>query len=715
MSRVSVIILTRDRLPKLRACLDALLPQFGPEDEALIIDTGSSDGTVAHFASPPPRVKFLSYTGEGSWAEARNFGVQNAQGECIAFLDDDCVPATDWIARGKDLLSQVEAAGGYVEPGGISHWPEWWDARMGWLVGLSVPGHLGEYAGSYFYPYTSNLWVRAELARAEPFQQLGGEFGENDGKRYLMGREDAEWWRRIRVKGHFTKFDAELRVAHFIEPERLTKEYLTERARRDGEAWAKREGCAEDLEPIAYQIWRWQYFDRKNDPLDHEADSPPAYQRMMLARNRAALTALSEKISAADPHGPGPTSLRQKASLRAGRKFAFDRARTIARRIALAFSPTPKWKPPTKPPNHLIVAPYGHVGDLLILQSFLRGLLATYPDLKLDLLGSPSAHILLEPLVRSIGGRRFHLHAPDRKFRVDQIKTHFGPMKNGAIVIAPYLHDPWGEALVDGIQRLRTNAPGFISFDRDTGLSRMLSKARIQKTIHKDFTIHETENLRRLFGLGTDPPIFDAEPLPPILTPNNESLQKTRAWRDALPASAGERPLLLLNPDAAFLQKEWTEDCWAVLVECLLHETDCLLAINLSRKSHSLAAVLESKFPRNPRIAPLTQWSLQDLIALMSQSRAVITVDSAPQHLAHALNIPSLTLYGPMDERRWADRWKRPIHRTIRGGMFDLTPEERRGLPENHLMRLISPERVLKTFMELLASLPAHESGTSPR
>jgi ADP-heptose:LPS heptosyltransferase len=85
-------------------------------------------------------------------------------------------------------------------------------------------------------------------------------------------------------------------------------------------------------------------------------------------------------------------------------------------------------------------------------------------------------------------------------------------------------------------------------------------------------------------------------------------------------------------------------------------------------------------------------------------------VDAGPQHLAHGLGVPSLTLYGPMAERRWSDYWRRPIHRTVRAGACDLTPEERRGLAVNHEVLLIRPETVFPLLQELMSKeIVVHE------
>ena len=55
-----------------------------------------------------------------------------------------------------------------------------------------------------------------------------------------------------------------------------------------------------------------------------------------------------------------------------------------------------------------------------------------------------------------------------------------------------------------------------------------------------------------------------------------------------------------------------------------------------------------------------------------------------------------------MDERRWVDRWRRPLHRTLRAGACDLTPDERRGLPVGHEVALITPENVFRELQQIM-------------
>ena len=298
MATLTVITLTRNRLEKVRRLIDRLLPQLAAGDEILLIDTGSTDGTRERLAElNNPAIRSVYYDGPGSWAEMRNFGVRHAAGDTIAFLDDDCLPDPDWVARGKAALGDADAVGGMVRPLGIYAFPRWWHPEMAWMVGLSVPGQTGPDAGRVHYPFTANLWARASVCRAVPFQELGGDMGGDESKRYRTGREDAQWWRALRTLGYRTRFDSAIGVGHAIDPARLDLDYLRRRARMDGRAWAVREGTPEDVGPLAYQCWRQLFlalgavFTEPEERLCHWH-----FHRLTFERHGAALRGLERKF-----------------------------------------------------------------------------------------------------------------------------------------------------------------------------------------------------------------------------------------------------------------------------------------------------------------------------------------------------------------------------------------------------------------------------------
>jgi glycosyltransferase involved in cell wall biosynthesis len=102
---ISVVVPTRDRADRLQRTLASLRDMATPaalQWEIVVVDNGSRDGTrdvVATFARTariPVRHVVESRRGL-SWA--RNAGVRAAQGDVIAFTDDDCLVDGQWLGR----------------------------------------------------------------------------------------------------------------------------------------------------------------------------------------------------------------------------------------------------------------------------------------------------------------------------------------------------------------------------------------------------------------------------------------------------------------------------------------------------------------------------------------------------------------------------------------------------------------------------------------
>lgn len=99
---ISLIIPVYNVEPYLRKCLDSLLAQDYDDWEALIIEDGSTDYSGAicdEYAARDSRLRVYHKTNEGV-SSARNFGLDNARGEWIWFVDSD-----DWIS--KNALSRL--------------------------------------------------------------------------------------------------------------------------------------------------------------------------------------------------------------------------------------------------------------------------------------------------------------------------------------------------------------------------------------------------------------------------------------------------------------------------------------------------------------------------------------------------------------------------------------------------------------------------------
>lgn len=105
--KVSIIIPCWNSASFLGACMDSVLVQTMRDFEAILIDDGSQDDTLAiaqAYAKRDARVQVLSQENAGV-AAARNLGLDRAQGEWITFVDsDDLLPgdALETMLSGAD-------------------------------------------------------------------------------------------------------------------------------------------------------------------------------------------------------------------------------------------------------------------------------------------------------------------------------------------------------------------------------------------------------------------------------------------------------------------------------------------------------------------------------------------------------------------------------------------------------------------------------------
>lgn len=102
---VSVVVPTHNRADRLERLVRALERQSlsWRRFEVVVVDDGSDDATVAVLdrmvAASPMDLRVLRQEQRGP-AAARNAGWRATRGPVVAFTDDDCVPATDWLERG---------------------------------------------------------------------------------------------------------------------------------------------------------------------------------------------------------------------------------------------------------------------------------------------------------------------------------------------------------------------------------------------------------------------------------------------------------------------------------------------------------------------------------------------------------------------------------------------------------------------------------------
>jgi GT2 family glycosyltransferase len=104
MTEFSVIINTYDRKQALMNCIERLEDQTYDDFEVIIVDQGNQN--ISH-----PEFKIIDSEDKGP-AYGRNRGAEIAEGDKLAFTDDDCLPRQDWLEKAQkefnDKLSGLE-------------------------------------------------------------------------------------------------------------------------------------------------------------------------------------------------------------------------------------------------------------------------------------------------------------------------------------------------------------------------------------------------------------------------------------------------------------------------------------------------------------------------------------------------------------------------------------------------------------------------------
>ena len=106
--------------------------------------------------------------------------------------------------------------------------------------------------------------------------------------------------------------------------------------------------------------------------------------------------------------------------------------------------------------------------------------------------------------------------------------------------------------------------------------------------------------------------------------------------------------LVILNPGAGWGAKQWPAQRYGLVAKALAAD-GMKPVINFSSAEHDLA--LEVEASSDGRAVPMAS-SIGELIALTRRARLFIGGDTGPTHLAAALGIPVVAIFGPTDPAR---------------------------------------------------------------
>jgi glycosyltransferase involved in cell wall biosynthesis len=235
--QLTVCICTRDRPHYVSDCLGGLARQTAGQDAfaVLVVDSGSTGDTPAELAllvAPIPNATLVRVNQPGE-SLARNAGAWACGTPYIDYIDDDAIPADDWVERILAALAEsnppLAVLGGRVLPLWEAPLPAWWPPRLRGVLSIIEAEGQGDYGApglpADLAPYGVNMVVNVlALLAIGGFGDAVGRFGT-----VLLSDTDVQLAWRLRQAGQPVRYDSRVVVHHQIQAARLTPEWLLSR------------------------------------------------------------------------------------------------------------------------------------------------------------------------------------------------------------------------------------------------------------------------------------------------------------------------------------------------------------------------------------------------------------------------------------------------------------------------------------------------------
>jgi glucosyl-dolichyl phosphate glucuronosyltransferase len=212
-SRISVVIVNYNRPHEVKDAVQSLLNQSIEPFEIIIIDDASKSPLMMKVDNS--KMKLIRFDKEVGLSAARNFGIRIAEGEYVAFIDDDAVATTNWIEEVQNgIKAGGEILGGPLKPIFRSKPPKWWNEKdLGYFVGVGNSE-------------VKQIWGANMVFKKEVFRKIGvfnPNIGRQKGK--LLAFEDANLISRGK-KFFRVMFLPNAEVFHLVGSQRLTLRYI---------------------------------------------------------------------------------------------------------------------------------------------------------------------------------------------------------------------------------------------------------------------------------------------------------------------------------------------------------------------------------------------------------------------------------------------------------------------------------------------------------
>ncbi|MDR2016265.1 MAG: putative lipopolysaccharide heptosyltransferase III [Burkholderiales bacterium] len=307
-------------------------------------------------------------------------------------------------------------------------------------------------------------------------------------------------------------------------------------------------------------------------------------------------------------------------------------------------------------PQRVLLIKLRHHGDVLLTTPLIRALHHAYPDVEVDALIYRETEDMLRHNPQVV--QRWLI---DRNWKKEGVRIQVGcewrlwrALKARRYDLLIHLTESWrGAALARSLGTKRS-----VAFDyprRDNSFWRCSFTDLVP--LPGEPCHNAALQLSTLMALGLTP---KGEDFPLSLSVDEtartvflDTLRRT-GWQ-------GE-PYLLIHPGARWFFKCWEDASFSALIDALIARGHTIVLTGApDAREMAMAANILAYLKNKVRVYSLVgQLSLAELAAAIGGAQLFIGVDSVPMHMAAALQIPGVTLFGPSKVHEWSP-WQAPI------------------------------------------------------
>ncbi|TAH25271.1 MAG: glycosyltransferase family 9 protein [Cytophagales bacterium] len=272
------------------------------------------------------------------------------------------------------------------------------------------------------------------------------------------------------------------------------------------------------------------------------------------------------------------------------------------------------------PFQRILIIQTAFLGDVILATGILRKLKTHYPEAKIDFLLKKGNQSILN-------------HHPDVNQIIVFDKTNkwkelwriIKLVRKSNYDLLINLHRFASSGIITALSGAAIN----VGFNKNP-LSVFFSKD-VQHVIgSKENPFHETQRNHTLISEYTDP-----KPAFPYLNISAESLEKTIGLKN--------KKYICISPTSVWYTKQWPEEKWTTLIKKIPEDITIYLLGGSDDKA--VCERIKNNTRRNHLKVLAGQLSLIESAALMKDAIISFVNDSAPTHLASAVNAPVCTIY----------------------------------------------------------------------